>query len=89
MSSFIKTITSIEDYMDIEEQIDNLWEKPENDHEMHLLIDLLSMYEEQHPEQVSRIYGDNRNLPEDTDFECFGCSEYIPDLYIEELEDGS
>ena len=62
-------ITNLDEYLEAERQADELYEKPHKQAELNRLIELMSDYEEANPSEISKIYGDETNLPypENTD----------------------
>ena len=73
-------ITNLDEYLEAERQADELYEKPHRQAELDNLIFMMSRYEEENPEEISKIYGDETNLsdPDDT-FE-----DYIQPAHNEE-----
>ena len=63
----MKTISNLDEYLEAERQADALYEKPWRQAELDELIEMMSDYEEKHPEEISKIYGDETNLPEPED----------------------
>jgi hypothetical protein len=60
-------ITNLDEYLEVERQADELYEKSHQEDQLHRLIEMLSRYEEAHPEEIGKIYGDATNLPESED----------------------
>ena len=73
-------ITNLDEYLEVERQADELYEKPHKQAELDNLIYMMAKYEEAHPEEISKIYGDETNLsdPDDT------LEDYIQPTYNEE-----
>ena len=73
-------ISNLDEYLEAERQADELYEKPHRQAELDNLIELMSDYEEAHPEEISKIYGDETNLPEPED----SFEDWLPPTYREE-----
>lgn len=63
-------INNLDDYLEAERRADELYENPSQQDELLRLIELMINYETQHPEQISKIYGDDTYLQDpDSTFE--------------------
>lgn len=59
-------ITNLDEYLEAERQADELYEKPHMQEKLNLILEQMSLYEDENPDQLSRLYGDSTNLLDET-----------------------